>query len=108
MKKFFTGLKYGTWATRLYVISIPAVFLIGVGAIIVSFILNIMLLFLAGVAAMIGSITLILNYSIEESVVDGEEPEPPQSRKAEPEPLQSRKAEPEPPQKKRKKRHRRI
>lgn len=74
MRKFFTGLKYGTWSTRLYVIAIPVAFLAGAGAIIAAFILNNMLLFLAGVAAVIGSIALIFNYSIEEFVESGEQP----------------------------------
>ncbi len=70
MKKFFTGLRYGTWSTRLYVVSIPVAFLIGAGAIIAAFILNVMLLFLAGVAVIIGGITLIINYDIDESIVE--------------------------------------
>lgn len=69
MKKFLTGLKYGTWSTRLYVISIPIAFLIGIGAVVASFIINQMFLFLGGVAVVIGGIALILNYNIEESYI---------------------------------------
>ena len=69
MEKFLTGLKYGTWKTRLYVLSIPIVFLISVGVILTAFLTNQMLLLLIGIAAAIGGITLIMNYDIDVSTV---------------------------------------
>lgn len=92
MKKFLTGLRYGTWSTRLYVISIPIAFLIGIGAIIAAFIFNFMLLFLTGVAVIIGGITLIVNYNIDESIVEEVEPE---SINREPEEQEPEEQEPE-------------
>lgn len=70
MKKFVTGLRYGNWQTRLYVISIPVCVLSGAGLIIASFFVNSMVMFLAGIALEIAVIALIQNYAIEEVLIE--------------------------------------
>ncbi len=65
MDKFITGLRYGTWATRLYVLAIPVAFLAGIGVIIAAFVTNVIWMFLVGVVLLIGGVALILNYNID-------------------------------------------
>lgn len=69
MEKYITGLKYGTWQTRLYVIAIPIALLAGIGVIVTAFITNIIGLFLVGVVFLIGGAALILNYNIDEGYI---------------------------------------
>lgn len=105
MKKFVTGLRYGNWQTRLYVISIPVCVLSGTGLIIASFFVNSMVMFLAGVALGIAAIALIQNYAIEEVMIapPEEEQEPTGKRtvklkkpeEAEPEEMEPEKSEKE-------------
>lgn len=75
MKKFVTGLRYGNWQTRLYVISIPVCALAGIGLIVASFFVNSMVMFLIGVALGILVIALIQNYAIEEVITENVEQE---------------------------------
>lgn len=70
MKKFISGFRYGTWLTRLYVISVPVCILAGTGQIITSFIINSMLLFLTGVGFGIGAVALLQCFTIEEDSFD--------------------------------------
>lgn len=103
MKKFVTGLRYGDWKTRLYVISIPVCVLLGAGLIIASFFVNSMIMFLIGVALGISAIALLQNYAIEEVMIErteeGQEPtekrtvtlkRPAESELQEPEKLEER------------------
>lgn len=69
MEKFITGLKYGTWQTRLYVIAIPVALFAGLGVVITAFVTNIIWLFLVGVVLLIGGAALILNYNIDEGYI---------------------------------------
>lgn len=82
MKKFIFGLRYGNWQTRLYVISIPACILLGIGVIIVSFIVNSMVLFLVGVGLGIGAIVLNHNVTIEEVESERQEPKTVEQKKS--------------------------
>lgn len=66
MKKYLFGLRYGTWLTRLYIVSIPVCILAGIGLVIASFILNSMLMFLLGIGFGIGVVTLLQCFTIEE------------------------------------------
>lgn len=66
MKKYLSGLRYGTWLTRLYVVSIPVCILAGAGLVIASFIMNSMLMFLAGIGFGIGVVALLQCFTIEE------------------------------------------
>lgn len=66
MKKYLFGLRYGTWLTRLYIVSIPVCILAGIGLVISSFILNSMLMFLLGIGFGIGVVALLQGFTIEE------------------------------------------
>lgn len=66
MKKYLSGLRYGTWLTRLYVVSIPVCILAGTGLVAASFIMNSMLMFLAGIGFGIGVVALLQCFTIEE------------------------------------------
>lgn len=74
MKKFLTGLRYGNWLTKLYVISIPICILVGIVLIVLSFVWNVIYLFLLGVAFGIGAIALSQSFTIEEEFIE-QEPE---------------------------------
>ncbi|MDD6572473.1 MAG: hypothetical protein PUF12_08845 [Thermoflexaceae bacterium] len=74
MKKFLTGLRYGNWLTKLYVLAIPICILVGVGLVISSFFVNSMLLFLVGVAVGIAAIALWINFTIEETEIEQASP----------------------------------
>lgn len=74
MKKFLTGLRYGNWLTKLYVISIPICILVGIVLIVLSFVWNVIYLFLLGVAFGIGAIALSQSFTIGEEFIE-QEPE---------------------------------
>lgn len=66
MKKFLTGLRYGNWYTRLYILAIPICLVVGIGLMVVSFFINAMLVFLAGVGIGIVGLALSQRFDIQE------------------------------------------
>ena len=108
MKKYLSGLRHGTWLTRLYIVSIPVCILAGIGLVIYSFIMNSMLMFLLGIGFGIGVVTLLQCFTIEEdsfavtrkaedAPVEAEEASGESNEKIEQEPEQKQE-EPEEPQ----------
>lgn len=66
MKKLLTGLRYGNWYTRLYILAIPICIAGGVGLMATSFLINSMLMFLSGVGIGIIGLILCMRFDIQE------------------------------------------
>ncbi len=72
MKKFITGLRYGNWLTRIFLISVPLCIVVALVLIVLSFVLNLIYLLLIGIAFGIVAVALSQSFTLEE--VDVQQP----------------------------------
>ena len=72
MKKFITGLRYGNWLTRIFLISVPLCIVVALVLIVLSFVLNLIYLLLIGIAFGIVAVALSQSFTLEE--VDAQQP----------------------------------